>query len=48
MLWAKGEPVIVICSLLTVAGLATLAATDRDTRRWYLTLAADVILRRTP
>lgn len=39
---------IVIFSLLSAAGLAALAATDRDTRRWYLTLAADVILRRTP
>lgn len=39
---------VVIASLLSISGLAALAATDRDTRRWYLTLAADVILRRTP
>ena len=37
-----------VAALLALAGGVVLWRTDRDTRRWYLTLAADVILRRTP
>lgn len=43
-----GDLMTVIASLLSAAGALALWRTDRDTRRWYLTLAADVILRRTP
>ncbi|WP_283095613.1 hypothetical protein [Nocardioides alcanivorans] len=37
-----------LAAALALAGAYVLWRTDPDTRRWYLTLAADVILRRTP